>query len=94
MKHLGTAISVISYVLYLVIVIIVFDVVVLHNFLGFGYPRHYEQENIKRYPAPYVEFTGKPNTKDHNEYGFRGHSFKESKPNDLRIAFFWRVDWI
>ena len=35
-----------------------------------------------------MEFTGKPNTNDHNEYGFRGPSFKESKQNDIKIAFF------
>ena len=69
-------------------VIILFDVVVLHNLLGFGYPRHYKQENIERYPAPYVEFTGKPDAINHNEFGFRGHSFAESMPNDLKIAFF------
>jgi hypothetical protein len=87
-QNLTKAMSIVYYVLYLVIVIIVFDVVVLHNFLNFGYPRDYKQENIIRYPAPYVEFTGKPNIIDHNKYGFRGPSFEESKPNDLKIAFF------
>ena len=51
------------------------------------YPRHYEEENVLRYPAPYVEFTGKPNLNDHNEFGFRGSSFKESQPEDFKIAF-------
>jgi hypothetical protein len=80
--------SVLLYFLYLSLIIIVFDVLVLHNLLGFGYVSHYEQENIERYPAPYVEFTGKPNTAGHNEFGFRGPSFKEAKQNDLKIAFF------
>lgn len=87
-KNLSQAKSVVSYVLYLLIVIIVFDVFVFHDLLGFGYPRHYEQENILRYPVPYVEFTGKPLAAGHNEYGFRGHSFKQSNPDDLKIAFF------
>lgn len=87
-QHLSKAISTVIYFIYLILVIVAFDVLVLHNLLEFGYPRHYRQENIERYPSPYVEFTGKPNTKDHNEYGFRGPSFKESKQNDLKIAFF------
>lgn len=87
-QNLSKAISIIYYAFYLVIVIIILDVAVLHKFLNFGYPRHYEQENIRRYPAPYVEFIGKPNIENHNKYGFRGPSFEKSKPNDLKIAFF------
>ena len=87
-KNLNKAISIVYYILYLLLIIIVFDVLVLHKYLGYGYPRHYEHDNIERYPSPYVEFTGKPNTNDHNEYGFRGPSFKESKQNDIKIAFF------
>jgi hypothetical protein len=87
-QHLSRAISIAYYCLYLVLILIVFDVLVFNKLLGFGYPRHYRQENIERYPSPYVEFTGKPDTKDHNEYGFRGPSFKESKQNDLKVAFF------
>lgn len=87
-QKLSKVISIFCYILYLALIIIVFDVLVLHKCLGFGYPTHYRQENIERYPYPYVEFTGKPNTEDHNEFGFRGPSFKESKQNDLKIAFF------
>lgn len=87
-QNLRKAISIANYFLYLVLIVIVFDVLVLNKWLGFGYPRHYRQENIERYPSPYVEFTGKPDTNDHNEYGFRGPSFKQSKQNDLKIAFF------
>ncbi|MBI5594009.1 MAG: SGNH/GDSL hydrolase family protein [Deltaproteobacteria bacterium] len=87
-QNLNKAISIANYILYLVLIIIVFDVLILNKWLGFGYPRHYRQENIERFPSPYVEFTGKPDTTDHNEYGFRGPSFKESKQNDLKIAFF------
>ena len=69
-------------------ILVVFDTIVLRLFLGYGYPRHYKEDNIKRFPAPYVMFTGKPNIRDHNEFGFRGASFKDADSNDLRIAFF------
>jgi hypothetical protein len=72
-KHyLSKAMPIIYYVLYIAIIIIVFDTLVLHKLFGFGYPRHYEQEIIQRYPAPYVEFTGKPNIGDHSEYDILG----------------------
>lgn len=86
--YLKKAIAIVSYLLYLALIIIIFDIVVLHKFLGYGYPRHYHQENIQRQPAPYVEFTGKPSTMDHNEYGFPGPSFRQARPDDLKIAFF------
>ncbi len=82
------AVSITCYVAFLVIAIIAVDNLVLHKFLLLGYPRDYEQENFQRYPAPYVEFTGKPNVFDHNEFGFRGPSFKHARPDDLTIAFF------
>lgn len=78
----------IVYFFFLLAVLAVFDSIVLHKFFGWGYPKHYEQENIKRYPAPYVEFVGKPNIAGHNEYGFRGPSFQAAKPDDLKVAFF------
>ena len=80
--------SVVGYVFYLFIVIVAFDILILNKVLGLGYPHHYEQENVQRFPAPYVAFTGKPNVADHNEEGFRGSSFTDSKPSELRIAFF------
>ncbi len=87
-QSLNRALFIVKYAFYLAIIIILFDVFVLNKFLGFGYPRHYEEENIQRFPAPYVAFTGKPNIHDHNEFGFRGLSFKEAGPNDFKIAFF------
>ena len=41
------------------VMIIVVDVVVFKNIFGFGYKRDHEQENIQRYPSPYVEFIGR-----------------------------------
>jgi len=79
---------VVGYSFFLFLIIVVLDVIILNKLLGFGYPRHYEEENIQRFPAPYVAFTGKPNVADHNKNGFRGPSFAESKPSDLKIAFF------
>jgi len=88
LQNLNRVLFILNYAFYLAIIIIVFDVFVLNKFLGFGYPRHYEEENIHRFKAPYVAFTGKPNILDHNEFGFRGPSFKEAGPNDFKIAFF------
>jgi hypothetical protein len=84
----GKIVSIAVYLSYLLLVIVVFDVLILNKSFGLGYPRHYEEENIQRYPAPYVAFTGKPSVADHNELGFRGPSFIKSEPSDLRIAFF------
>lgn len=87
-KRLKKVKSFFIYMLYLIILTIVFDVIVFNMFLGYGYPRHYEEKNFYRYPSPYVMFLGKPNAIDHNENGFRGPSFKISDENDLKIAFF------
>ena len=76
------------YCLYLTAVIVTVDVLVLKKLLNYGYPRHYEQENIQRYPAPYVAFTGRPNAADHNELGFRGRSLAESGSVNFMVAFF------
>ena len=76
------------YFLYLAAVVVLFDVLVLHDLLGFGYPTHYAEENIFRYPAPYVMFTGKPLARDHNALGFRGRALQDVEDADLRIAFF------
>ena len=80
--------SAIKYVLFLTLVTLLVDVVVLRHIFGFGYHRHFDEENIQRSPAPYVMFTGKPNAADHNELGFRGPSFEQAPPDAFRIAFF------
>lgn len=80
--------SAIGYLLYLISIVVAFDVLVLKGLLGFGYPSHYEEENVWRYPAPYVEFTGKPNVRDHNDKGFRGLPFEAASAGALKIAIF------
>lgn len=80
--------KVVNYTLYLIAIIIVTDVVLFKHILHYGYPSHFRQENIERYPAPYVEFTGKPNVADHNEFGFRGKSFRSAGTESIKIAFF------
>ncbi len=77
-----------GYAVYLAIVVALFDVVILNGLLGFGYPHHFEQENVQRSPRPYVEFSGKPFARDHDENGLRRPGFVEAAPGDLRIAFF------
>jgi hypothetical protein len=80
--------SFVSYIFYLVIIVLIIDVAVLRNFYGFGYHRDYKEDNIQRFPAPYVMFTGKPNEGGHNELGFLGPSLKDAGPGDFTIAFF------
>lgn len=78
----------ILYILYLLIIIIFCDAIVLNRILGFGPNRDWEQENINRYPTPYVAFSGKPNVSSHNEMGFRGKSPAEINKEEVVIAFF------
>ena len=59
---------------------------VILRLFGFGYPIHFEQENIERFPHPGDTFRGKPNVLDHNEFGFRG-VFGESAET-LNVAIF------
>ena len=72
------------YILPSLLVVIALDLGL--NFLGFGYPSHYTEEKILRYPTPMDSFSGKPNEMGHNEFGFRGKF--ENKINYLSIAFF------
>lgn len=88
MDGLKKAKSFVSYIFYIIIVVVIIDVAVLRNFYGFGYHRDYKEDNIQRYPAPYVMFTGKPNAGGHNELGFSGPSLKDAGPDDFTIAFF------
>ena len=78
----------INYVVYIIIIIVFSDMVIFNKFLGYGYPHYFQQENLQRYPAPYVMFKGKPNALDHNEFGFRGKSFLHRNPDAFSIAFF------
>jgi len=77
-----------KYLFWLFLFLMVVDVYVFHQMLGFGYPRHFQQENIQRYPAPYVMFTGKPGAADHNEMGFRGRSIVTAPSDAFVVAFF------
>ena len=88
MGKLGKIISYVKYAVFLTVVFAVSDVVILNHLFGYGYPRDYKEENLFRYPAPYVTFTGRPNSLDHNEFGFRGKSLKDAKPDDFKVAFF------
>ena len=54
--------------------------------IGFGYPSHYDQENIERFPTPSDTFRGKPSVRDHNSFGFRGE-FDDS-PQGYNVAIF------
>ena len=73
----------ILYVMPTVLAIILLDVSL--GVIGFGYPSHYEQENIERFPNPSDTFRGKPNARDHNEFGFRGKFSGSSESYNVAI---------
>ena len=77
----------VSYGVFLLVIVVAADVVLFNKIFGYGYPSHYE-EDVERYPAPYVEFTGRPLARDHNESGFRGPLLEHAAVNDIKIAFF------
>lgn len=77
-------ISTASYLLPVLIAVIALDVAL--GALGYGYPSHYEQENIERFPFPADSFRGKPNASDHNKFGFRG-DFSD-RPDRYNVAIF------
>lgn len=84
---LQKSVKIVCYGVYLLLITIFFDVVILRYLLGFGYPSHLEQENVLRYPAPYIEFKGKPGVNGHNEQGFLGPSLDSTARCDFKIAF-------
>jgi len=73
-----------SYILPVFIAVVALDIIM--KLLGYGYPTHYNQENLERVPHPHDTFRGQPNVRDHNEFGFRG-TFKSSE-NNYNIAIF------
>jgi len=87
MKLLNRLNFIAGYSLYIIAIIIIVDVC-FNKFLGYGYLRHFQEENVEHYPSPYVMFSGKPNVGDHNEFGFHGLTFIESDSKDLKISFF------
>lgn len=76
---------IINYLLNIFIAIIILDLTL--RLFGFGYPSHYNQENIERFPSPYDTFTGRPLVRDHNEFGFRG-DFRINTFKSYNIAIF------
>ena len=78
--------TVLQTILACVALLIAVDLLILRPLLGLGYPRHYEQENLLRAPAPYIEFKGKPNVLDHDEWGYRRASAPRS--DAINVAFF------
>jgi hypothetical protein len=67
--------------------LILADLLVLRPRFHLGYPTHYTEEEQQRYPAPYIAFKGKPNARDHDQWGYRW--VPAVVPEDaLRIAFF------
>ena len=74
----------INYVMPVIFTIIAIDIAL--GLIGFGYPKHYNQENIERYPTPSDTFRGKPNVRDHNNLGFRGDF--DDRASSYNVAIF------
>ncbi len=71
---------------YILFVLIFFDVTL--KFFGFGLNKHWFEEEKIRFNTPYDMFSNKPNTLDHNKFGFRGPTLtKEIDPDTISIAF-------
>ena len=73
-----------GYVIPVLITVLVLDFAL--GLIGFGYPTHFNQENIQRYPTPSDTFRGKPSVRDHNSFGFRG-GFDDT-PQGYNVAIF------
>lgn len=83
--------SIATYCIFILLVIVLADVYIFKKVMNLGYETHFNQENYQRYPAPYIEFTGKPNESGHNELGFKGSVYTKEEIEDistLKIAFF------
>lgn len=85
LRHIGWLLR---YAAYLLIVVVLFDTLALRLLFGFGYASHYDKEDLKRYPEPYVMFTGKPGALDHNALGFRGPTLQQADADSLTIVVF------
>ena len=75
---------IINYLTPIIITLIILDISL--SLAGFGYPTNYEEEKLERSPHPTDVFRGKPNVRDHNEFGFRG-DFINSQ-DSFNVAFF------
>src|SRR5690348_4406815 len=66
---------------------VLFDVLVARPILGLGYPMHYGQDEGSRTQAPYVFFTGRPDTPGLDKWGYRWVHLPSSA-DVITVAFF------
>jgi len=68
---------------------IVIDQTLMQYFKNILTPGNLNKGDILRYATPYIEFKGKPNALDHDEFGYlRRSDHKLENPNAIKIAFF------
>ena len=73
------------YIMPSIIVLFLFDITL--RWVGnFGHDRHFDQDNLLRFPHPSDTFRGKPDVLDHNEFGFRGNFV--SSDDKYNVAIF------
>ena len=85
MNYLKNALK--STVLILLLVFVI-DFFVCRLILNYGFKYDTSEFNLQRFSVPYIEFTGKPFVLDHNEFGYRGKSIKDTPDSAFRVLFF------
>jgi hypothetical protein len=79
----------IIFLMVMVIFWVVIDQTIMQQLKVVFTPGHLNKGDILRYAAPYIEFKGKPNALDHDEFGYLKRFDTKVKSGDpLRIAFF------
>lgn len=79
----------IFFILVLLTFWLILDQTVMQRFKTIFTPGHLNKGDVLRYATPYIEFKGKPNALDHDEFGYLRRFNTEPKSSDpLKIAFF------
>jgi hypothetical protein len=77
------------FLLVAVIFWIVIDQTIMQQFKTVYTPGHLNKDDVLRYASPYIEFKGKPNALDHDEFGYlKRFDTKPKSADPLKIAFF------
>lgn len=77
------------FLLVTVIIWIVIDQTIMQQLKATFTPGHLNKGDILRYASPYIEFKGKPNALDHDEFGYlKRFDTKPKSADPLKIAFF------
>lgn len=74
--------------IYIILILLFVDIVICRNILNFGFKIFNEEETIQRFGVPYIEFTAKPNVKNHNKFGYKGKSIESISDSTYNVLFF------